>query len=64
MGRDRFIQELNDGFVQSAPHHYNGGGRSMVYHGNEPTMAVSYLFNWAGAPVLTQKWARSVLDLY
>jgi predicted alpha-1,2-mannosidase len=64
MGRDRFIQELNDGFEKSAPRHFNGGGRSMVYFGNEPSMHMAYLFNWAGMPVLTQKWVRSILDLY
>ena len=64
MGRDRFIQELNDGFEQSAPHRFNGGGRSAVYHGNEPSMHMAYLFNWAGMPVLTQKWVRAILNLY
>ena len=64
MGRDRFIQVLNDGFEKSAPHRYNGGGRSMVFHGNEPSMHMAYLFNWAGEPALTQKWVRSILNLY
>ncbi len=64
MGRDRFIKELNDGFEKSAPHRFNGGGRSAVFHGNEPTMHVSWLFNWAGAPSLSQKWVRAVLESY
>ena len=64
MGRDRFIQELNDGFEKSAPHRFNGGGRSMVYHGNEPSMHMAYLFNWAGKPTLTQKWVREILNRY
>jgi predicted alpha-1,2-mannosidase len=64
MGRDRFIQELNDGFVKSAPGRYNGGGRSAVYHGNEPSMHMAWLFNWANAPALTQQWVRSVLERY
>ena len=41
-------KQLNDGFEKSAPQRFNGGGRSAVYHGNEPTMQVSWLFNWAG----------------
>jgi predicted alpha-1,2-mannosidase len=64
MGRDRFIKVLNAGFEKSAPQRFNGGGRSAVYHGNEPTMQVSWLFNWADAPWLTQKWVRAVLERY
>ena len=64
MGRDRFIKELNAGFERSAPQRFNGGGRSAVYHGNEPTMQVSWLFNWAGVPSLSQKWVRQVLERY
>jgi predicted alpha-1,2-mannosidase len=64
MGRDRFIKVLNAGFEKSAPQRFNGGGRSAVYHGNEPTMQVSWLFNWADMPSLTQKWVRAVLQRY
>ena len=58
MGRDRFVKQLNDGFEKSAPQRFNGGGRSAVYHGNEPSMHMAWLFNWAGKPWLTQKWVR------
>ena len=59
MGRDRFIKQLNDGFEKSAPQRFNGGGRSAVFHGNEPSMQMAWLFNWAGQPSLTQKWVRA-----
>jgi predicted alpha-1,2-mannosidase len=64
MGRDRFIKVLNEGFEKSSPQRFNGGGRSAVYQGNEPTMQVSWLFNWADEPWLTQKWVRAVLERY
>lgn len=64
MGRDRFISELNEGFEKAAPQRFNGGGHSTVYQGNEPTMQVSWLFNWADAPWLTQKWVRAILQRY
>ncbi len=64
MGRDRFIKELDRGFINSVPQRFNGGGHAAVDHGNEPTMQVSWLFNWAGTPWLTQKWVRAILDRY
>ena len=64
MGRDRFVTQLNDGFEKSAPHRFNGGGRSAVFHGNEPCMQMAWLFNWAGKPWLTQKWVREILNRY
>ncbi|MGH7953574.1 MAG: GH92 family glycosyl hydrolase, partial [Limisphaerales bacterium] len=45
MGRDRFISRLNEGFEESAPARFNGGGRAKVDQGNQPTMEVSWLFN-------------------
>ncbi len=64
MGRDRFISRLNEGFEQSAPVRFNGGSHAAVDQGNQPTMEVSWLFNWAGAPWLSQKWTRAILDAY
>lgn len=64
MGRDRFISRLNDGFESCAPVRFNGGAHAAVDQGNQPTMEVSWLFNWAGAPWLTEKWTRAILDAY
>ncbi len=68
MGRERFISRLNEGFEISATTRFNAAdGREEDYpvnHGNEPTMQVAWLFNWAGQPWLTQKWVRSILDVY
>jgi len=68
MGRDRFVERLNDGLEKSSLHDFNAPGDRMstvpINHGNQPSMQVAYLFNHAGAPWLTQKWARSIMDQY
>ena len=64
MGRDRFINRLNEGFEKAAPQRFAVGDQGTVDHGNQPTMHVSWLFNWAGEPWLTQKWVRAILDAY
>lgn len=68
MGRDRFISRLNEAFEKSAPTRFNAsGGNNGEYpinQGNEPTMQVSWLFNWANQPWLSQKWTHAILDSY
>jgi predicted alpha-1,2-mannosidase len=68
MGRDRFIRRLSEAFEKSEPSRFNAAsGRSRDYpinQGNQPTMEVSWLFNWAGSPWLSQKWTHAILDAY
>ena len=68
MGRERFVSRLNEGFEKSAPTRFNAAGDRFwlfpLNHGNQPTMHVAWLFNWAGKPWLTQKWARAILEAY
>ena len=68
MGRERFLSRLNEAFERSAPTRFNAAGERFelfpVNHGNQPTMQVAWLFNWAGQPWLTQKWTRAILDAY
>lgn len=68
MGRDRFINRLNWAFTVMAPIHFNAiSERNQEYpinQGNETCMHVSWLFNWAGKPWLTQKWTHDVLEAY
>ncbi len=68
MGRDRFIRRLNEAFEKSAPTRFNAAGDRFdqypINQGNQPTMQVAWLFNWTGAPWLTHKWARAILDAY
>jgi putative alpha-1,2-mannosidase len=35
-----------------------------VNHGNQPNMQAAYLFNYAGKPWLTQKWASEIMEEY
>jgi predicted alpha-1,2-mannosidase len=68
MGRDRFLSRLNEAFEKSAPTRFNAAGERFVdfpiNQGNQPTMHVAWLFNWAGAPWLSQQWTRAILDAY
>ena len=65
LGRDRFTSRLNEGFEESAPVRFNAGERrKYVDQGNQPTMHVAWLFNWAGQPWLSQKWTHAILDAY
>lgn len=57
MGRDEFIRRLNQGFEDSRPDF----ARGPVNVGNQPNMQAPWLFNYARAPWLTQKWTREVM---
>jgi predicted alpha-1,2-mannosidase len=63
-GKDDYTAALNRQFELAAPadfvspHDEHGGG--WVDFDNEPSMGLAHLFNFAGAPWLTQKWVRRV----
>jgi len=71
LGREEYIARLETGFEKSLPHRFNsehldangliGVGILPINHGNQPNMEAAYLFNYAGAPWLTQKWAREIM---
>lgn len=71
LGKDEYISRLEAGFEKSLPHRFNsehldangliGVGMLPINHGNQPNMEAAYLFNYAGAPWLTQKWAREIM---
>ncbi|MBL7040765.1 MAG: GH92 family glycosyl hydrolase [Pirellulaceae bacterium] len=58
-GRDAFNQKLNEGFEQSVEKAYRSG---YVNYGNQPSIQMAHLFNYSGAPWLTQKWVREVKE--
>jgi predicted alpha-1,2-mannosidase len=58
-GRDRLRDHLVTTFENSATTGFTG---AYYDHGNEPSHHVSYLFNHVGAPYLTQKWVRHIMD--
>ena len=60
--REYFVEELKDFFAKSDPTMGARSPGSYYWHGNEPDIPAAYLFNKAGRPDLTQKWARWILD--
>ncbi len=68
IGRQRFIDRLVWGFNQDEAWRYNAPNDQYwdhpVVQGNQQSMHFAFLFNHAGAPWLTQRWSRSILDRY
>lgn len=70
IGTDTFVQRLDSIFTVSQKLIFSGGtevdafaGLQTLYnHGNQPCLHISWLFNEAGQPALTQKWVRAILD--
>jgi predicted alpha-1,2-mannosidase len=70
VGADVFNQRLDSIFTVSRKLIFSGGkevgafaGLQTLYnHGNQPCLHISWLFNEAGRPSLTQKWVRAILD--
>jgi len=68
MGRERFIERLDAGLAKSAKYDFDASHDRRAFvpinHGNQPSMQVAHLLNYAGAPWLTQKWARAIMENY
>jgi predicted alpha-1,2-mannosidase len=72
MGRDTFEKRLEDIFSQAEKTDFGGGkkmdafsGLENVYnHGNQPSLHIAWLFNYAGRPELTQHWVRRICDVF
>lgn len=68
IGRERFLERLQWGFAQDEAWRYNAPNDQYWDHpivqGNQQSMHFAFLFNYAGAPWLTQRWSRSILDRY
>lgn len=68
MGRERFIERLDKAMIKSARANFNAAGDNFsefpVNQGNQTSMEVAYLFNFAKAPWLTQKWSRAIQEQY
>ena len=63
LGQETFVNRLNQYFEEARKYDFQDRNLG-VNHGNQPTMHVAYLFNYAGKPWLTQKWARAIMDQY
>ncbi|MBE5034048.1 GH92 family glycosyl hydrolase [Rikenellaceae bacterium DSM 108975] len=68
LGREEFVRRLDEGFRKSEKYGFNAPGDMFkdypINHGNQPNMQAAYLFNYAGRPYLTQKWARAIMRDY
>ena len=70
VGRDLFNHRLDSIFTEARKSIFGGGktlnafsGLSSPYnHGNQPSLHISWLFNFSGKPHLTQKWTRLICD--
>jgi predicted alpha-1,2-mannosidase len=56
-----FVEELEQFFAGSVPA-VGALPNAYYWHGNQPDLYAAFLFNAAGRPDLTQRWARWVLD--
>ncbi len=72
-GQTVFVDKLNNSFELGKKHDFTAAKshdkgeqernrRVYVNYGNQPCMQMAYLFNYAGAPWLTQQWSREVVD--
>lgn len=70
VGVDVFNERLDSIFTVSRELIFSGGqqvdafaGLQTLYnHGNQPCLHISWLFNEAGRPSLTQQWVRAILN--
>ena len=59
MGKGYFLSYLTD-FFEKTPSSFKWN--EYYNHANEPVHHVAYMFAYAGAPWLSQKWARFIMD--
>lgn len=70
IGRDEFNSRLDGIFMEARKSIFGGGkelnafsGLTSPYnHGNQPSLHISWLFNFSGRPDLTQKWTRLICN--
>ena len=70
VGAETFVARLDSIFTLSQPKIFSGGTeigafaglRTLYNQGNQPCLHISWLFNEAGRPSLTQKWVRAILN--
>ena len=70
VGQDEFNARLDSVFTVSRASMFGGGEEvnafagveSLYNHGNQPSLHISWLFNYSGRPDLTEKWVRIILD--
>jgi predicted alpha-1,2-mannosidase len=72
-GKDSLIMRLNSAFEEASVLGFTSGkshdketqkklSSIPINYGNQPSMQTAFIFNVVGAPYLTQKWSRAVVD--
>ena len=72
-GRDKAVEKLNTAFTVAEKQGFTAGKshdsetekrnrRIPINYGNQPSIQTAFIFNELGAPHLTQKWSRKVVD--
>ncbi len=70
MGEAEFVERLDTLFLSSRADNFGGGteidafaGVETIYnHGNQPSLHISWLYNFTGQPEKTQYWTRTICD--
>lgn len=70
LGKEEFNNRLEKIFETAQETGFGGGkeidafaGVKTIYnHGNQPSLHISWLFNFSGKPWLTQKWTRAICN--
>ena len=60
-GREEFVRQLDSFFSHTSAADIKGWN-DYYNHSNEPVHHIAFLFTYAGAPWLTQKWSRFICD--
>ncbi|GLR18455.1 GH92 family glycosyl hydrolase [Portibacter lacus] len=67
-GKDVYNAFLDSSFVKGEKLHFVGANKnhaaSWIDYGNQPGTGMGNLFNYSGAPWLSQKWMRKVKETY
>jgi predicted alpha-1,2-mannosidase len=70
IGKDTFNERLNNLFEAAEKENFSSSEEIDAFaavggvynHGNQPSLHISWLFNYSGKPWLTQKWVRKISD--
>lgn len=70
VGKDEFNNRLDSIFTEARKSIFGGGKETYAFsglqspynHGNQPSLHISWLFNFSGKPYLTQQWTRLICD--
>ncbi len=72
-GKSKLVERLDQAFAEASKQGFTSGKshddetqqrnrRVPINYGNQPSMQTAFIFNAVGAPWLTQKWSREVIE--